>query len=242
MMEFLVKFQSTVYAQIGLFLVLAALYLISQRKLPTFRIMGFAVIRLVIVSALFLYLFLNWSSEVNPSLRNASVMGIFIVNLYTLWQVILTRMELPYRLALDACGRQPKNSENFRHMVQAGKRFYYLRYFWQALVSGSSIQRFLHGVAREQVRYDLQKSLHQHGSGKRVINFQMQMAFLKRQLSEDDTFPQEFREVIVKAIDDFANHRWIEEQVDAFLLLATESPEDLISSSWAEEWQKIMKT
>jgi hypothetical protein len=107
MVEYLVKLQSTVYAQIGIFLFLAAVYLVSQRKLPTFRIVGFAVMRIVLIVALFIYLFLNWSSEVNPSLHNASVLGMFIVNLYMVWQVILTRMELPYRKALEACAENP---------------------------------------------------------------------------------------------------------------------------------------
>jgi hypothetical protein len=242
MMEFLITFQSTIYAQIGLFLGLAALYVSSQRKLPAFHVLSFAVVRLAMTVALFLYLFLNWSSEVNPSLRNASVWGMFFVNLYLLWQIILTRLELPYRLALGACGRQPDNPDNFRLVVQTGRRYYHVRHFWQALISGSSIHRFLHGVAREQVRDDLHKALHQYGPGKQIINFQMQTAFLKRQLDDDENLPQEVREALGKAVDEFAGHQWIEEQVDHFLFLATESPEELISSSWAEEWQKIMKS
>lgn len=241
MMEFLISFQSTIYAQIGLFLGLTAIYVSSQRKLPTFHVLSFASVRLAMTSALFLYLFLNWSSEVNPSLRNVSVWGMFLVNLYLFWQIILTRLELPYRLALEACGRKPDNPDNFRLVVQTGKRYYHARHFWQALVSGSSIQRFLHGVSREQVRDDLHKSLHQYGPGKQIINFQMQIAFLKRQLGEDESLSQELADAIGQAVDEFASHQWLEEQVDYFLFMATESPEELISSSWAEEWQKIMK-
>lgn len=241
MMEYLVQLQSTVYAQIGIFLILGASYLISQRKLPTFRIVGFAVIRLAIIIALFIYLFLNWSSEVNPSLRNASVLGMFVVNLYMLWQVILIRMELPYRQALEACAENPHKAGLFQNVIRTGKRFYNMRYFWQALVSGGSIQRFLHGIALEQLRYDFKRIFQKYGVGKDIINFQMAMAFLRKRLAKDD-FPPEFKEAMEKVIDEFSTHAWIQEQMNNFLTIVVETPEELYGSEWADEWQKIIKS
>lgn len=228
------------YVQIAVFLGFVTLYLITHRRLHAFRLFSFAAVRIVFLVALFIYLFLNWSSEVNPSLRNASVLGMFIVNLYMLWQVILTRLELTYRLALEACGRNPDNRELIHRVVAAGKRFFYTRYFWQALVSGISLQRFLQGVAREEVRYDLQKALRQHSPGRQIINFQMQMAYLKKQLSEDESFPQEFKDVMIKAIDDSSGHPWIKEQMNRFLAQAMEAPEELVDSSWSGAWEKTV--
>ncbi len=241
MMEYLVKLQSTVYAQVGIFLLLVVLYFLSERKLPTFRIVGFAVMRIVLIVALFIYLFLNWSSEVNPSLRNASVWGMFIVNLYMVWQVILTRMELPYREALEACGKNPDKPELFQNVIRTGRRFYNMRYFWQALVSGGSIQRFLHGIALEQLRYDFKRIFQKHGVSKDIINFQMAMAFLRKRLAKDD-FPPEFKEAMEKVIDEFSQHLWVREQMNDFLTIVVESPEELYGSEWAAEWQEIVKS
>jgi 4-amino-4-deoxy-L-arabinose transferase-like glycosyltransferase len=239
MTEYLVKFQTKVYAQVGIFLVLVALYFMSQRKLPTYRLVSFAMVRIVAAIVVFIYLFLNWSSEVNPTLRNASVLGMFVVNLYMLWQVVLTRMELPYREALEACGQNPDQPSLFQDVIRTGKRFYNMRYFWQALFSGSSIKRFLHGIALEQLRFDFKRIFQQHGVSQDIINFAMTMAFLRRQLAKAQ-LPPEVKESMERAIAEFSQHPWIKEEMNNFLAIVVETPEELYGSEWAEEWQKII--
>lgn len=241
-MEFLVKIQSTIYAQIGIFIILLLAYYFFQRKLPRFRLFSVALLRGVVVIAIFIYLFMNWSSEVNPTLRNASVLGMFVVNLYMLWQVILARMEFPYRDALEACSREPENPKHFYNMVNSGKRFYYMRYFWHALFGGGSLHRILHGIAREQVTYDFQRIFRDQGKEKRIINFQMAMAFLRKQLAEDESYPQEFKEAMEKSIAEFSSHSWIEEHTNKFLVMVLDTPEVLLSPEWASDWEKIIKS
>ncbi|MBW1991965.1 MAG: hypothetical protein JRI59_07610 [Deltaproteobacteria bacterium] len=228
MFQYLVELHSTVYAQIVLFLILGAFYLFSQRRLHPFRILAVAVIRLAIVVALFIYLFLNWSSEVNPSLREASVLGMFLINLYMLWHVVLIRMELPYREALEACAQDPGSPELFHNVVRTGRRFYNMRYFPLSLVSGGSIKRFLHGIAVEQLRHDFRHILQKRGVSL-DIDFQMAHFFLKRRLHEED-YPPEFKNFMDKVIDNFFSHAWIQEEMNRFLSAVLESPEELYRS------------
>jgi hypothetical protein len=241
MTEFLVKFQTTVYAQVGIFVVLTALYFMSQRKLPTHRLVSFAMVRIVVANVIFIYLLLNWSSEVNPTLRNASVMGMFVVNLYMLWQVVLTRMELPYREALEACGQNPDQPGLFQDVIRTGKRFYNMRYFWQALFSGGSIKRFLHGIALEQLRFDFKRIFQKHGVSQDIINFAMAMAFLRKQLAKAQ-LPAEVKDSTERAIAEFSQQPWIKEEMNTFLTIVVEAPEELYGSEWAEEWQKIISS
>lgn len=238
-MQFMLGLESTVYVQVGIFITLGALYLIFQRKLPTFRFLSFAMLRLAAVIAFFIYLFLNWSSEVNPSLRHGSVLGLFIVNLYLLWHVILTSLELPYRQALDAYSRNPENPELFQNVLRMGKRFYGMRHLWQALVSGGSIWHFLRSITLEHLRADLRRIFHKHGVSQGIFNFQMARAFLKKQLVAED-FPSDFKELMEKVIQDFSGHPWIEEQMNKFLNTLVESPEDLLDK-WAGIWRKDLQ-
>lgn len=241
MTEFLVKFQTTVYAQVIIFTVLSTLYFLVQRKLPMYRLVSFATVRLIAATVVFFYLFLNWSSEVNPTLRNASVFGMFVVNLYILWQVMLTRVEQPYREALEACGQNPEQPGLFQDVIRTGRRFYNMRYFWQALFSGGSIKRFLHSIALEQLRFDFKRIFRKHGVSQDIINATMAMAFLRKQLDKAP-LPAEAKDAAERAITDFSRHPWIKEEMDNFLNIVVETPEELYGSEWAEEWQKIISS
>ncbi len=238
MFAFLKAIESSVYVQIGTFVILVPIYFFSQRRLPSRMTFGISMVRLAILVLIFSYLTLTWSSEVNPSLRSGSVLGMFILNLFFLWQIIVARKEIPYRQALEAATQEPFQASNFHQVVQLGKRYYYYRHFWHGLLSGLSPSRFLHAIASEQIRHDVKNSLSAHGMEKNLITFPMEMAFLRKQLADDETLPAEFKEVMGKVIDEFANHPWVEEHVNRFLSLVMENPGDLLSPEFTSELEK----
>jgi hypothetical protein len=242
MLDYLIRVEFTVYAQIAIFLGLVILNYHVARQLPTRLFFGFTVFKNIIIMVIFLYFFLNWSTAVNPSLRTASVLGMSITNLFMLWQVILNRAEVPYQRALNACAKEPEVLGPCKEIVSKGKLFYYLRYLWHSLFSGNFPGKFLHDIAAEQIRYDIQTAFQKHGIEKNLINFQMQLTFLRRKLSEDETLPLEFKEFMGKVISQFEQHPWIEEHVNEFLHMIIVSPEKLFGSEWASTWQEGFKS
>jgi hypothetical protein len=218
--------------QIVIFVVLIVYNFHVARKMPNRLFAGFEIAKDIVTIIIFVYFFLNWSTVVNPTLRTASIIGMAIINLLLLWHVLLTRAELPYQTALNACVGEPKSVENYQTLVSKGKHYYYLRYFWRALFSGKFSRRFLHDIAAEQIRYDLQTAFQREGITKYLINFKMLMAYLRQKLATDETLPVDFREIITKAIGNF-EHPWIEVQVNEFLEKVSASPEDLFASELA---------
>ncbi|MEW6386881.1 MAG: hypothetical protein AB1491_05120 [Thermodesulfobacteriota bacterium] len=237
MLDFFLRLQASVYIQI-IILVLLLAYFFGHRRDPRHLISGLSLFRTIILILIFLYFLWNWSSEIPPSLRNVSVLGMFIINLYMFWNVILTRLERPYRDALEACGQEPEKPANYQQLWRSAKRFFYVRYFLDALFSGGSPTRFLHSITSEQVRHDVKNIFSQRGVKKPLISCQTEMAFLKNRLSQEESLPAEFKEVMTKAIDQFQQHPWIEEQVNEFLALALEDPVRLYSPEWAARMEK----
>lgn len=232
MLDFLMSIESTFYAQIAIFVVLIVYNFHVCRQLPNRLFFGFEIFKNVILIIIFIYFFLSWSTVVNPSLRSASIFGMAIINLFLLWRVIQNRAELPYQIALNDCVKDPKNIDKYKSLVIKGKSYYYLRNFWRSLFSGKLPGKYLHDLASEQIRSDIQTALNSEGITKKLVNFKMETAFLRQKLAADETLPADFKEMMEKAISQF-DHPWIENQVNEFLEMIVVSPEQLFASELA---------
>jgi hypothetical protein len=233
MFDFLVNMESSFYVQLVIFLVLIIYNIHLARQLPHPLSLGFEIFKSIILIVIFIYFTLSWSTVVNPSLRTASVVGMFIINLFLIWHVIQNRADRPYQLALNACINKPKDINNYKTLVSKGKHLYYLRYFWRSLFSGRLPGKFLHELASEQIRSDIQGALKDKGLTQHLVNFKMETAFLRHKLAADATLPPDFKEIMEKAISQFEQHPWVEQQVNEFLEIIVASPEQLFTSEWA---------
>ena len=119
-----------------------------------------------------------------------------------------------------------------------GKRFYYCYYIFQSLVSGSNPFRFLKEIATDRVRDDIKDELRQMGVKKKLISLALMIEFMKNRLTCDENLPADFKEVMGKTLDDLGKHPWLEEQVNEFLRLAMESPEDLHFPEWTSAFEQ----
>ena len=128
--------------------------------------------------------------------------------------------------ALSAIATNLEKQNTLHKIWQSGKRFYYSRYFISSLFSGINPFTFLHDISTERVREDIQDILRQYGLEQKLISFQMMTAYLKNQLACDENLPSDFKDVMQDSVDCFTKHPWIEEQVNHFLQMATERPED----------------
>ncbi len=64
------------------------------------------------------------------------------------------------------------------------------------------------------------------------------VGFMKSRLASDPNLPADFKAVMGKTLDDLDKHPWLEEQVNEFLRIAMESPEDLHFPEWMAAFEK----
>ena len=226
MFQHIVDILTSAYAQVVILFLLLA-YFFTHRRDPRLVASKLSLVRTALQLLVFFYFLWNWSSEIPPSLRNTSVLGMFIVNLFLLKNVVLTRWERPYRDALEAYAEEFEAQTSLDKVWRLGKRFYYARYLITALFSGHSPLHFLHGVATEGICDDVKEVLARAGKAAPLVTCKEMMAFLEERLASDRTLPHESRQGIEKGISGFAQHDWIQEQVNKFLDKVLESPDKL---------------
>lgn len=241
MLDYLYLILSSAWTQVIIFFLLLA-YFFTQRKDPRLVVSGLSLLRTVFLVTLMVYFVWNWSTEIPPSLRQASVLGMFIINLFLIKNLTLITWERPYRNLLEAYGREPEKFESLDQIWRSGKRLYYARYFLSALFSGSSPPRVLHGIATQRIRQDIQETLLQYGKAKKLISFQTLVSFLKKRLAQDEVLPPELKEIMDQSITNFAQHKWIEEQINDFLTTVVEAPENMHQPEWTRMWEKVQKS
>lgn len=227
------------YTQVAILFLLLA-YFFTHRKDPRRISSKLGLIRTMTLVLLFIYFLWNWSSEIPPSLRNASVMGMFIINLFLVKNLTLGRWERPYRDALEAYVKEPEKDEHLDHIWQTGRRLYYMRYFISSLFSGGSPIHFLHGITTERICTDLEEIFTRYGKTEHLISYEKLIAFLEERLASDELLPQEDKKSIEQTIRQFARHEWIEEGVDEFLNKLIESPVDFPHHK-RHLWAKIFR-
>ena len=88
------------------------------------------------------------------------------------------------------------------------------------------------------MRDDIKDELRQMGVKKKLISLSLMIEFMKNRLTCDESLPTEFKEVTEKNLDDLGKHPWLEEQVNEFLRIAMESPEDLHFPAWTSAFEQ----
>ena len=240
MFQVLISFLGSAYIEVIIFFSLVA-YFLTHRQDHRMVATGINYLRVIFLLAIFLYFTWSWATLIPPSLRAASVIGMFGINLYMFYNLVLSRLERPYRDALAAIGQDPSKHELLHDIWRHGKKFYRLFYMFQSLFSGTNPFHFLQTMATERVRSDIKATLHDYGVEKKLITLQMLTGYLQTQLACDTNLPVDFKEVMEKTIADFSKHPWIEEQANNFLQIATDRPEDLHFPEWMEHFEACLK-
>jgi Ca2+/Na+ antiporter len=240
MFQFLTSIFGSAYFEIAILIVLLTAF-ITHRKDPRLVVSGIRIVRTIIVVLIFFYFMFIWASAVQPTLRAISVFGMFLINFFMFYNLMLARLERPYRDALALISREPEKPELMQDIWSAGKRFYYLRYAWSSLFSGVNPFRFLGNLATDRVRADLKNTLHSYGVAKGLVSLQAMADFMRTRLDADANLPGEFKDLMAKAIDSFVKHPWIEEQTNEFLQLVTERPEELNFPQWMEKFETSIR-
>lgn len=226
MIDFFTNYILTPYFQGILFFVLFGLFFLRQRR-ATFISTGFNWLRTIILVVLFLYFGWNWASEIPASLRGASVLGMFIINLSMMYNLILGNLEEKYRQALEAYGLEANNKALADNVWKCGKTFLRTRYFFESLLSGQSPGLFLQGIINHQIPLDIQRVLAKHGVAAEILTHQTLLAFLATKLDQSTLLPQEIKSAVAQSLKQFAEHAWIREKIDDFLHLAMTDPKQL---------------
>jgi hypothetical protein len=241
MLQGLINFLSSPFTEIAILIVLLIAF-VTLRKDPRLVVSGFRLIRTLILLLIFFYFMFVWVSAIRPALSTISIFGMFIINLFMFYNLVLSRLERPYRDALAAITGEPERHELIHNVWHTGKRFFYLRYIGSSLFSGANPFHFLHDLATDRVRDDIKDTLRHYGVEKKMITIPMMAGYLKSQIACDQTMPVDFKDVMEKAIEDFAKHPWIQEQGNEFLGLATERPEDLHFPEWMAKFESCVRT
>lgn len=234
MIDFLNNYLLTPYVQAILFFLLIGLFFLQYRRRATVVSTGLSWLRTVVLLVLFLYFAWNWASEIPPSLRAASVLGMFLINLSMIFNLLLGSLEEKYQQALDAYGREATNKALLEKVWSSGRRYLWTRFFLEALFSGHSPGTFLQGVMNYQIPLDIKHVLAKHGVAAEVVTHQTLLTFLAARLDQSTLLPPELKEVIAQTLKQFAEHAWLREQVDDFLHLALTDPKKLTEISGSE--------
>jgi Ca2+/Na+ antiporter len=236
MFQNVIGFLGAPFTELIIFILLVAYFVIHRHDRQGISLLK--VFILVIIFIYFAWMPIVWPSLIPSSMRTLSVFGMFVVNFYFLYSLILARIERPYREALANLVREPEKHEIFRDIWSSGKRFYYYSYIFQSLISGVNPFHFLSNIANDRVRDDIKDALRQMGVEKKLISLSLMVGFIKSRLAADESLPADFKEVMGNTLDDLDKHPWIEEQVNEFLRIATESPEDLHFPEWMAAFEE----
>jgi hypothetical protein len=235
MFQSVIGFLAAPFIELIIFVLLAAYSVIHRHDRR-----GISLLKVFILLIIFIYFAwmpIVWPTLIPSSMLTLSVFGMFVVNFYFLYTLILARIAWPYREALANLVREPEKHEIFRDIWSSGKRFYYYSYFFQSLVSGVNPFHFLKDIANDRVRDDIKDALRQLGVKKKLISLSLMVGFMKNRLAADGNLPADFKEVMGKTLDDLEKHPWLEEQVNEFLRIAAESPEDLHFPEWMSAFE-----
>jgi hypothetical protein len=231
MLDFIDTYLLTPYIQLMFFIILVVLFWLQHRRFKLAS-SGFNWLRTIILLSLFLYFGWNWTTSISGVISRFSILGMFFINIYMVYNLLLGSLDERYRLALDAYSKDLENSSLIEAVWGTGKKYFYARYFFDALFSGYSPSSFLKAVVSRQIPADLQAVMVKQGSGKELITTQKLIAYLTRALNQTQSVPQELKDILASVIKQFGEHAWIQEQVDDFLRLALKDPEKLYEADW----------
>lgn len=230
MLDQLAQINMSIYFQTVVFIALMAIVIRLHWKMGSLTHMALCVVKYFVFVLIFIYLFLNWASDVNPSLRNSSILIMTLINLYMLWQVGIAAVELPYRRALNSCVEGVCTASDMEQAFSTGKRFYKVRYFFAALTSGTAPWHFLRGIAAERTRDDLHRVFIGIDSKASVFGSKLYYHFLRNQLAADKAMPADKRSERLRAVDTLDRDPWLTEKTSVFLNNLLTAPEDLLDA------------
>jgi hypothetical protein len=239
MFQLLVDLLSSAYIELVL-LILLVVYFVIHRRDYRLKISGVRMVRMTIAMSVFIYFMFIWASTVQPTLRSISIFGMFAVNIVMVYYLILSKFEAPYRDALLKISISPEQHDVLHDIWRTGKRFNYVRYAFSSLFSGTNPFEFLRDMATERVREDIKDQLRHFGLEQKLISFPMMLAYLKSQLACDENMPADFKDVMQESLDSLAKHPWLDEQVNQFLVMAMERPEDLHFPEWMAAFEQCV--
>ena len=229
---------SAPFTELIIFILLMAYVIIYRHDKRLAGISRMKIFILVTVFVYFAWMPIVWPTLIPASMLTLSIFGMFAVNFYFIYSLVLSRIEWPYRERLTNLAHEPAGQEIFPPLWKYGRRFYYGYYIFQSLVSGRNPLRFLKEIATDRVRDDIKDALRQMGVQKRLISMALMVEFMKNRLTCDETLPEDFKAVMGKTLEDLGKHPWLEEQVNEFLRLAMESPEDLHFPAWTSAFEE----
>jgi hypothetical protein len=240
MFQYVIGILGTPSIEVIIFVLLVA-YLVIHRHDKRLVVSGISMLKggiLLVIFIYFAWMPIVWPSLIPSSMLTLSIFGMFVINFYLFYSLVLARAERPYRQALANLVQEPEKQEVFRTIWSSGKRFYYCYYIFQSLVSGSNPFRFLKEIATDRVRDDIKDELRRLGVKKKLISLNLMVGFMQNRLACDDNLPADFKEVMGKSLNDMEKHPWMEEQVNEFLRLAMETPEDLHFPEWTSAFEQ----
>jgi len=226
------------FTELIIFILLMTYVVIRRHDKRLAGISRMKILILVIVFVYFAWMPIVWPTLIPASMLTLSILGMFAVNFYFIYSLVLSRIEWPYRERLTNLAHEPASQEIFPPLWKYGRRFYYGYYIFQSLVSGINPLRFLKEIATDRVRDDIKDALRQMGVQKKLISMALMIEFMKNRLACDETLPEDFKAVMGTTLEDLGKHPWIEEQVNEFLRLAMESPEDLHFPAWTSAFEE----
>jgi hypothetical protein len=238
MFQSVIGFLGAPFTELVIFILLVAYVVIYRHNKHLAGINKMKVILLLVIFIYFAWMPIVWPSLIPSSMLTLSIFGMFSVNFYLFYSLVLARIEYPYRELLATLAQEPGNQEVFHQLWISGKRFYYCYYIFQSLVSGANPFRFLREIATDRVRDDIKDELRRLGVKKRLVSLNLMVSFLKNHLACDENLPADFKEVMGNIIDGLEKHPWIEEQVNEFLRIAVESPENLHFPEWTSAFEQ----
>lgn len=242
MFHYMIGILGTPSFEVIIFVLLVA-YFVLHRHDKHLVVSGISMLKVVILLVIFIYFAwmpIVWPSLIPSLMLALSVFGMFVINFYFFYSVILSRIERPYRDALAQLGHDPDKPGVFQNIWTSGKRFYFYYYIFQALFSGSSPFHFLKQIANDRVQDDIKDTLRQMGVEKKLISLKLMVGFLKNRLVCDNNLPADFKAMMENILAELDKHPWLEEQVNEFLRIATESPEDLHFPEWMAAFEKCL--
>jgi Ca2+/Na+ antiporter len=241
MWQFSLDLLGSAYAEVVILFLLLA-YIFAHRKNRHYLVSGISLVRIILMVLIFLYLLMSWSSGIRPVLAATNVLGMFLINLYLLHTVILSRLERPYRDDLESYCQEPQNQDLLDWIWRRGKHFYYFRYFLNSFFSGVFPLRYLHEMATDRIRDDIQGTLNRCGYGQQFISLRGIADYVQTRVQQDGGLPAEFKEMIAAEMNRICQHPWIEEQVNEYLKTAIETPENIHNPEWSRMWEKARKS
>ena len=234
MLDQLAQVDMSIYFQTIMFIVFIALVIRLHWKMGSIPHMMVSGAKYLIFVFIFIYLFLNWASDVNPTLRSSSILIMTLINIYMLWQTIVAFTELPYRRALSGCVDGACTADDLEQAFSTGKRFYKVRYFFAALTCGGSPFHFLAAVAAERTRDDLHRVFTGLDPKASVFGASLYFQFLRSALAADKSMPGDKRSERQRAVEALARDPWLTEKTSDFLHHLLASPEELLDAGLKE--------